>query len=126
LPFPRRALRLGCSPSMTVRPAAATARASPTPKLRLPSIDTTTRGPGARSPIQASNSAKPELSLPIFRVPIGVPVGFQVRASAFLAVHMVPLLRGTLRRRDSADAEERWQLRLGLRLSPLLAECKDC
>ena len=46
LPFPRRALRLGCSHSMTVRPAAATARASPTPKLRVPSIDTTTRGPG--------------------------------------------------------------------------------
>ena len=33
-------------PSRTVRPAAATARASPTPKLRVPSIDTTT-GPGA-------------------------------------------------------------------------------
>jgi hypothetical protein len=49
-------------------------------------------------------------------------LAFQVRASAFLAVHMARLLRGTLRRRDSADAEERWQLRLELRLSPLLAK----
>jgi hypothetical protein len=38
-------------------------------------LDTTTRGPGAWSTIQASNSAKPELSLLIFRVPIAVPVG---------------------------------------------------
>src|SRR5687767_11254724 len=51
-------VRLGCSHSITVRPAAATARASPTPKLRVPSIDTTTRGPGAWSAIQANNSAK--------------------------------------------------------------------
>jgi hypothetical protein len=57
------------------------ARASPTPKLRVPSIDTTTRGPGAWSPIQASNSAKPELSLLIFRVPIGVPVGSAISTS---------------------------------------------
>jgi hypothetical protein len=66
---------------MTVRPAAATARASPTPKLRVPSIDTTTRGPGAWSRIQASNSAKPESSLLIFRVPIGVPVGSAISTS---------------------------------------------
>jgi hypothetical protein len=38
----------------------------------VPSIDTTTRGPGARSRIQARNSAKPELSLRIFRVPIAL------------------------------------------------------
>jgi len=60
---------------MTVSPAAATARANPTPKLRVPSIDTTTPGPGARAPIQASNSTKPALSLLICRVSIAVPVG---------------------------------------------------
>ena len=81
LAFRRRALRLGCSHSMTVRPAAATARASPTPKLRVPSIDTTTRGPGAWSMIQASNSAKPELSLLIFRVLIAMPVGRAISTS---------------------------------------------
>ena len=47
----------------------------PDTELRVPSIETTTRGPGAWSRIQASNSAKPELSLLIFRVPIAVPLG---------------------------------------------------
>ena len=59
----------------------ATARASTTPKLRVPSIDTTTRGPGARSAIQAGSSEKLELLLLIFRVPIGVPVGSAISTS---------------------------------------------
>jgi hypothetical protein len=47
----------------------------------VPSIDTTTRGPGAWSMIQANNSAKPELSLLIFRDPIGAPVGSAISTS---------------------------------------------
>src|SRR4029450_6262553 len=44
-------------------------------------MDTTTRGPGATSTIQASNSAKPQSSLLILRVPIAMPVGSAISTS---------------------------------------------
>ena len=63
------------------QPGTASARASPIPYPRVPSMHTATRGPGAISAIAASSRANPALSLPIRSTAIGLPAGSAISTS---------------------------------------------